>query len=365
MNKASRTVIQRRAAQARIAEMLKVLPAWAAETDEHGDIIQSTRIRLARNLFSFPFPSAAGETDLFAVVEKVQEACGRVKLLEGAAFFPIEHLDSVSAKVLVERRLISPAFAEATHPCMAVVDGTETLSIMVNEEDHLRLQSLQPGQALREAWRNISRLDDELSEQLDYAFSYEFGYLTACPTNTGTGMRASILVHLPALSLANRVEKLIRDLAPSEIAVRGFYGEGTEVIGHIFQISNQLTLGRSETAIVNRLEIVANKFMEMEREARENLLHEKSRVLEDKIHRAYALLKAARLMSSLEFMNHLSMVRLGVDLGLLDGVRARALNELMIFTQPAHMQKRHENLANPEHRDALRAQIIREKFTNL
>ncbi|MDQ7052418.1 MAG: hypothetical protein Q9P14_05830 [candidate division KSB1 bacterium] len=205
-------------------------------------------------------------------------------------------------------------------------------------------------------------MDDELSEYLSYAFSEQFGYLTACPTNTGTGMRASILIHLPALSILDEVERIIRELAPSEIAVRGFYGEGTEVIGNIFQISNQLTLGRTETAIIDRLEIVANKFIEMEQEARERLLNQQRVDLEDRIFRALGILSHARIMSSLELMNHLSMVRLGVDLGFIDGLTPVLLNELMIFTQPAHMQKLDQSLEDSHQRDVARAEMIRKKI---
>ncbi len=345
-----------------IDQLIQKLPSWASGRGEQGDILLSTRIRLARNLYGIPFPSTASDEELQAVVEAVEKACQQSRVFDGAVYLYLQQTDDISRKVLVERRLISPMFAEGKHPGMVVIDTAENISIMVNEEDHLRIQSIQPGLGLKEAWRVISRVDDELSEHLSYAFSEQFGYLTACPTNTGTGMRASILIHLPALSILDEVERIIRELAPSEIAVRGFYGEGTEVIGNIFQISNQLTLGRTETAIIDRLEIVANKFIEMEQEARERLLNKQRIDLEDRIFRALGILSHARIMSSLELMNHLSMVRLGVDLGFIDGLPPEMLNELMIFTQPAHMQKLDQSLEDSHQRDVARAEMIRKKI---
>ncbi|RMD95243.1 MAG: protein arginine kinase [Calditrichaeota bacterium] len=363
LKKDSKSLVRQQQAQQFIQYLLNGIPSWAAGSREINDILLSTRIRLARNLMKIPFPSTATDGELKQVMKEVEKACQQAPLFSEASYLYLQDLDEIHRKVLVERRLISPAFAEADHPGMVIIDAGESISIMVNEEDHLRIQSIQPGLGLREAWRVISRVDDELSEKLNYAFSEQFGYLTACPTNTGTGMRASILVHLPALSIMDEVEKVIHDLAPSEIAVRGFYGEGTEVIGNIFQVSNQLTLGRTESAIVDRLEIVAHKFIELEQAARERLFHERQTELEDKVFRALAILQNARIMSSLEFMNHLSMIRLGADLELIRGLDSAIISELMIFTQPAHMQMLHKELHDAGSRDVIRAQIIRKKMS--
>ena len=348
-----------------IQALLQKVPAWAMGHEAQEGILLSTRIRLARNLYGIPFPSTASDEQLDEVIRIVSDACRATPILQDVTYLYLKELDDVSRKVLVERRVISPMFSEADHAGMVVMDANETVSIMVNEEDHLRIQSIQPGLGLREAWRVISRIDDELSEHLSYAFSEQFGYLTSCPTNTGTGMRASILIHLPALSILDEVEKIIKELAPTEIAVRGFYGEGTEVIGNIFQISNQLTLGRTEIAIVDRLEVVANKFIELEQNAREKLLREQPDELEDRVFRALGILQNARIMSSLEFMNHLSMIRLGADMGLIQGLDAATLGELMIFTQPAHMQKMYKNMEDSRSRDRARAEIIRKKLSFL
>ncbi|MFQ5630196.1 MAG: protein arginine kinase [bacterium] len=348
--------------QAGIESLLSKTPAWVFANREDNQIILSTRIRLARNLKSVPFPSTAKNEQLEQVIETTEQASAFIKMLQGAYLIKLQELDDISEKLLVERRLVSPVFASANHARMVIIDKNEFVSIMVNEEDHLRIQSIQPGLALQEAWRLISLLDDELSERLDYAFSPHFGYLTSCPTNTGTGMRASIQVHIPALSLTHEVEMLIKELAPSEIAVRGYYGEGSEVMGNIYQISNQLTLGRTEAAIVDRLEVVAQKFLEAEQKAREQI-HKKERTLiEDKIFRALGILQNARIISSHEFLNHLSMVRLGLDLQLLNGLDLTGLNELMLTTQPAHMQKMHHQRYEAVQRDTLRAEIIRKKI---
>lgn len=351
-------------AVASIDAMLSSSPGWlSADTQNDNRIILSTRIRLARNLKSVLFPSTATNEQLEQVIELTEDACAGIKMLNDAYFIPMHELDDISEKVLVERRLISPVFASSAHPRMVIVDPREHVSIMVNEEDHLRLQSIQPGLALQEAWRLISLLDDELSEKLEYAFSPQFGYLTACPTNTGTGMRTSIQAHLPALSILQEVEQLVKKLAPSEIAVRGSYGEGSEVQGNIYQISNQLTLGRTETAIIDRLEVVAQKFIEAEQHARDRLFKHERVLLEDKIYRAVGILQNARVMSSQEFLDHLSMVRLGVDLEMLSGFQVEMLNQLMLITQPAHMQKMHKKRYKAGQRDVQRAEIIRRAFS--
>jgi len=343
--------------------LLQHTPRWTTESTEFDDIILSTRIRLARNIKSYPFPPNASNEELRLVASNLEKAGAKIHQIEEAGFLGFDQLSKTDAHVLVERRLISPGHAEAKHPRFAVIDKAEYISIMVNEEDHLRLQSIQPGLALQEAWRVISRLDDEISENIDYAFSTCYGYLTSCPTNTGTGMRASIQVHLPALTILEKVDRIIKELAPNEIAVRGFYGEGSEIMGNIYQISNQLTLGRTEKAIVSRLEVVAHKFIEFERKAREELYESEYVLLEDKVFRSFAILQNARIMNSQEFLTHLSMVRLGVDMELITNIDGAMLNELAIVTQPAHMEKMHSGLTNAEQRDVFRAQIIRSRFS--
>lgn len=345
-----------------IASLIRRLPGWASASSADSNIVLSTRIRLARNLRAQSFPTTARDSQLKKINRMIEQACTEIELTRPCAYIPMETLDPVSARVLVERRLVSPAFSTAQHPRLAIVDGDEQICIMVNEEDHLRLQSMRPGLSFAKAWELVSELDDELSDRLDYAFSAQFGYLTSCPTNTGTGMRASILVHLPALSLLEEIDVLLRDLASSEIIVRGFYGEGTEVMGNIYQISNQLTLGRSEDAIIKRLEEVAQQFFEAEMQARRQLLEKRDTFLEDKVFRAFGTLQHARVISSQEFLDHLSLVRLGIDVELIDVLQVATIGELMLQTQPAHMQKRFPNAAVSADRDILRARIIRDYF---
>lgn len=348
--------------QAGIGTLLTNTPAWITTKSDVSSIILSTRIRLARNLKSCLFPSKANDRQLEKVIATTEQACSKIKMFKKAIFIRMEDLDEVDEKVLVERRLVSPIFASSNHPRMVVIDKKEFVSIMVNEEDHLRLQSLQPGLAFQDAWHLVSLLDDELSEELEFAFSSNFGFLTSCPTNTGTGMRASIQIHLPALSFTNEINNIVKEHAPSEIAVRGYYGEGSEMMGNIYQISNQLTLGRTENAIINHLEKVAQKFIQAELKARDRLFKKERHLLEDKIYRAVGVLQNARVMSSQEFLNHLSMVRLGMDFEWINSIDIETINKLMLITQPAHMQKMHHKKYDAGQRDILRAEIIRKKF---
>lgn len=336
------------------------MPRWLEGRGKDADIVISSRIRLARNLVKIPFPSAAGEADLERVVEEVYDAVRKVRVMNDASSFDMQQLDELDRKFLVERRLISPVFADSHHPAAVVVGDEELVSIMVNEEDHLRIQSIQPGFGVGESWRISSQLDDELAENLDYAFSDQYGYLTSCPTNTGSGLRVSMFVHLPALTMLGKAEEVMRDLAPNEIAVRGFYGEGTEVIGNVFQISNQLTLGRPEMEIISRLEEIGTQILDLERQSRERLWQEQRVLLEDQVFRALGILQNARVLSSVEFLTLWSMIRLGLDLDILHGMSRQALNQLMMTTQPAHMQKQHQELSDVDSRDVMRAIVVRD-----
>jgi protein arginine kinase len=341
--------------------LLHRVPHWLEGQGKDADVVISSRIRLARNLSRFPFPSAANAPQLDKVIEEVQEAVDNVRVLHDASCMDMQELDDLDRKLLVERRLISPLFADSRHPAMVVVGDDELLSVMVNEEDHLRIQSIQPGFGARESWRLSSQLDDALAENLDYAFSDKYGYLTSCPTNTGCGLRVSIFIHLPALTMTGRAEEVMRDLAPNEIAIRGFYGEGTEVIGNIFQISNQLTLGLPETEIISRVEEIGKYVLDLERQSRERLWREQRILLEDQVCRALGILQNARVLSSVEFLTLWSALRLGLDLEIINGMSRHHLNELMMTTQPAHLQKQHQELQDVESRDVMRAMMVRDK----
>lgn len=341
------------------------LPRWLGNNAPHANIVISTRVRLARNLAGYKFPRTAESGELYEVIREVYRAIGTSQQLAGSIFLDMLRLAKLERKFLVERRLISPPFAEAENPAMLVVGENEYLSVMVNEEDHLRVQSIQSGLQVEEAWQQIVQLDDELGESLDYAFTDQFGYLTACPTNTGTGMRVSLFVHLPALAILEEIEKVLKKLAPTEITVRGFYGEGTEVVGNIFQISNQLTLGRTDDSIVARMEEVGQKLISLEEDARARLLEAQAVAMHDKIFRAVGVMKYARTLSSLELLNLLSYLRLGFDWGILRASDHSFLNELMVTLQPAHIQKRYRELDDDLQRDARRASIVRERISLL
>ena len=233
---------------------------------------------------------------------------------------------------------------------------------MINEEDHLRMQALRPGLQLRQAWTAIDQADSALEKRLDYAFSPELGYLTACPTNLGTAIRVSAMLHLPGLVLAEQINPIIQSVNKLGLAVRGLYGEGTEALGNVFQVSNQMTLGETEAAIVERLEKVLAQIIEHEENARATLLEKKTKMMFNHIGRAYGILANAHSISSKETMNLLSLMRLGVDVGLFPAVDRSLVDELFILTQPAHLQKQHSEKLSAEERDLLRADMVRDRL---
>jgi protein arginine kinase len=240
----------------------------------------------------------------------------------------------------------------------------ESLSIMVNEEDHLRIQVLQSGFILKELWQRISETDDRLSAHIDYAFHPQYGYLTACPTNVGTGVRVSVMLHLPALEWTKQLRKVFKAVSKMNLAVRGLYGEGTQASGDFYQVSNQISLGKTEEEIIGTVESVVKQIIRYERKVREALLTESRSNLEDRVWRAYGMLKNCRIISSEETMDLLSSVRMGVNLGLIADLNIGTVNELFIETQPAHLQKREGREIDTAQRDQARAQLIRSRLRN-
>ena len=340
---------------------------WLSGTADVDGMVVSCRARLARNLATPAFAAKATEADQDYVIEKVIGAAQSSRHLRDATFFKMTGLDKSERRLLVERHLISPALADGTGQRGLLFNREESLSVMINEEDHLRLQAILPGLQPEAAWRQVDAMDDSLAARLDYAYSEEWGYLTACPTNVGTGLRMSVLIHLPALVLADDMERILRGLAQMSFTVRGFYGEGTNALGNLFQISNQATLGRSEEEIVAHLTELTQKLVESERDAQDSLLREARSQVEDKIWRAYGILAHARVLSSQEFMNLLSAVRLGYTLGLIKELPSSFMNQLMIVTQPSHLQAAAGRELEPEERDVIRAGIVRqhmEKYTS-
>lgn len=338
---------------------------WMEGSGPQEDIVIASRIRLARNLKGNSFPHILGEEDQKRIVAKVAKA---VKLPEVTKVFGtmevllLEELSLLEKQILVEKHLISPAFAESEGIGAVVLNEDETVSIMVNEEDHLRLQLLMPALQLEETLEMANSLDDALEQVLDFAFNEEQGYLTACPTNLGTGLRASVMLHLPALVITKQAKKIFSSLSQIGLAVRGFYGEGSEAQGNLFQVSNQITLGLVEEEIISNLSLVVQQIIDQERTARERLKEEFKHKIEDKVRRAYGLMSYARIMSSEEAIELLSDLRLGIDLEMITGVDGRILNEMMAFIQPGLLQGRGKKMMASSERDLRRAEAIQEKL---
>ncbi|MBI4343871.1 MAG: protein arginine kinase [Candidatus Omnitrophica bacterium] len=351
--------------------LLKHPGEWLRGVGPVADIVMSSRIRLARNLEKIPFATRATDESQAKVLTLVKEALGRVPSLERALFLELGGLTEVDRQFLVERHLVSREHVVNPEHKAVVIGEGEAISIMVNEEDHLRIQVLQSGLSLPEAWAMMDTLDDELSQALPYAFSPEWGYLTCCPTNVGTGMRGSVMLHLPALVITKQINKVLHAITKLGLTARGFYGEGTEATGNFFQISNQVALGRSEDELVENLQRIMKQVIENEQSARQTLLSSGRVQLEDRLWRAYGLLKHARTMSSVETLDLLSAVRLGVDLGLMangaapaggNGLDRTAVNELFLYSQPAHLQKLEGKALSVQERDAKRAELIRKRL---
>ena len=328
----------------------------------HDRIVMSSRVRLARNLREAAFPGWAKKPERVRVLELVQPAVEALPEMAESFSAAMDNLTVLDKQILVERHLISREHAAKSAGSGLVLNREESLCVMINEEDHLRMQALRPGLQLRQAWAAIDHFDSELEKTLPYAFNSELGYLTACPTNIGTGIRVSAMLHLPGLVLAEQINPIIQSVNKLGLAVRGLYGEGTEALGNVFQVSNQMTLGETESVIVERLEKVLAQIIEHEENARGTLVEKKSKMVYNHIGRAYGILANAHSISSKETMNLLSLMRLGVDLGVFVGVDRSLVDELFISTQPAHLQKQHSEKLSAEERDLLRADMLRERL---
>lgn len=344
----------------KFAALLKRSADWMAVTGQHGDIVMTSRVRLARNIEGIPFPGWAKKDDRVAILEQVRNRIKELPQMEDDAFAEeLNKLAPIRKQVLVERHLISREQAAKGAGSAAIISPSQTLSIMINEEDHLRLQSIQPGLNLNKAYDLVDRVDTELEKSLHYAFDNHYGYLTACPTNLGTGMRASSMLHLPGLVLGDQINQVIQAVNKIGLAVRGLYGEGTEALANLFQVSNQHTLGEREGEIIARLEKVILQIINHERNARQKLGESKPEKLMDHVGRAYATLCFSHIIESKEALNHLSMLRLGTDMGLFPKERAALIDSLLMGIQPAHMQIKAKGKLAAEERDTLRAEILR------
>lgn len=338
--------------------------SWLEASGDHADIVLSTRVRLARNLQGHAFGPRARVNDREAVLRRFRDSLERSEALRDGTLLELPEVGERSRKILLERRLVTrdllgddesgPARGTAVH----LSDG-DPISVMVNEEDHLRVQSLVSGLRISEAWHLVDRLDEELGRELPFAYHPEFGFLTSCPTNVGSGLRASVFMHLPGLVLTKEIGKVLQGLGQVGLTFRGLYGEGSEVVGNFFQVSNQTTLGKTEEDLVDHLDKIVRQVIQYELQARQVLLRDARGVTEDKIWRAYGLLRYARSLSFEELMNLLSGVRLGLSLKLLPGLRVYTLNKMMIFTQPAHLEQAAGRDLPQSESDAHRAAYVR------
>ena len=327
-------------------------------------IVLSTRIRLARNLAAEAFPGWADSAQRDALLERCLDNLSPLPAFREGIFLQISDLTSLEMQVLVERRLVSRELIENPEGSGVLISPTQSLTIMVNEEDHLRIQGLRSGFNFRKTWEEVDGLDTEIEEHLDYAFSDSFGYLTACPTNVGTGLRASAMLHLPGLVMRGHMEKVVRMVNQLGLAVRGNLGEGSEATGSLFQISNQQTLGESEEQILKRLINILHAIIEQENNARGLLLEKQPALIMDKIGRAYGILQNGHLLSSQEAVNLLSLMRLAVDIGMLPVEKRAQIDRVMMEVQPGHVQCTANADIAPEERDQLRAVRIREQFAS-
>ena len=328
-------------------------------------IVLMTRIRLARNLAGQPFPGWAKPAQRSQILDSCSSAVGATTPMKRSLTVGVSELTELEKQILVERHLISRELSSSTQGSGVVISRDQSFSVMVNEEDHLRIQVLRSGFQLKKAWNAINDLDSALEEHLDYAFSPQLGYLTACPTNLGTALRGSAMMHLPALVIAGQMEKIVRAVNQLGMVVRGLFGEGSDASGSIFQISNQTTLGETEDEIIKRLQSVLQSIIEHELNAREKLLEGDSGKLFDKIGRAYGILQNGHLLSSGEAMNLLSLIRLGVDLGVFSDAYRSVIDRLFIEAQPGHLQYARKGEFEPNQRDLLRAERLRSEFANL
>ncbi|MDD4856495.1 MAG: protein arginine kinase [Candidatus Krumholzibacteria bacterium] len=346
----------------KLKALIEKPPRWLSGSGEEAELVLSSRVRIARNLDKRPFTHGAGARVLGEIRDETKTALEDCPSLAGAVVLDMDEISESDRLLLAERRLISREMAKNFVNRCLIVQPDEQLGVMINEEDHLRIQSFEPGFSLQSAFERIGGLDNEIDSRLCYAYSEELGYLTACPTNVGTGLRVSAMVHLPGLVHNKDIGQVLDGLRNIRLTVRGIQGEGSDIVGNLFQISNSITLGLSEEDTVRNIEGHVRKVLEFEKKARSVLLKKARSLLEDKIWRAHGILKTARVVSSKEAMSLISAVRLGIGLGVITDCSLGTLNELFIMVQPMHLQRLHDKVMKVEERDRARADYIREKL---
>ncbi len=340
-------------------DLTPICGEWLRGVGPDSDIVMSSRIRLARNLAEFPFIRKCTDHDRASIEAIVRDRVKDMPSLADAMYLNVSDLEAVDRQFLVERQLISREHADASGARAVAIGDHEKFSLMVNEEDHLRIQVMKSGLDLTGCWEQIEEIDDAVESKLTYAFHPRYGYLTACPTNVGTGMRVSVMLHLPALVITRQIDKVFRSLQKISLAVRGLYGEGSQSMGDFYQISNQITLGRSEKDLIKQVGDVVPVLIDYERRARDFLVRESHKDLHDRVSRAYGILCTAQTISSEETMHLLSSIRMGINLGLIDDLEILTLNKLFIHTQPAHLQKLRGEELDTADRNIERAMYLR------
>ncbi len=326
------------------------------------DVIISSRIRLARNFKKYPFPNRLSSNQACSMIQEARKAIveSPTVIAQEFDYIDLEQKSSLEKLVMMEKHLISPELVKKTNPTAVLVNKDESISIMVNEEDHLRIQGIQLGSNIDKTWEVTSRIDDLLEESIEYAFHEKYGYLTSCPTNVGTGLRASYMLHVPILEATGQLKMIVQAIGKFGFTIRGMYGEGTETQGSLYQISNQITLGQSEKEIIDTLKTVTTQIVQQEKNLREKIVKENRLQIEDQIYRSYGTLKYARQLSSKEAMKLLSDVKVGFELGMLEKERkVDNIYDLMVYTQPANLQKQIGRNISVEERDEERARYIR------
>ena len=329
---------------------------------ENKDIVITSRIRLARNLKNYKFPVKMNQEEAEKVIQEVNNAINRINLNYKLTY--MKELSDIEKSSLIENHLISPALAEKNDRAALLLSPDKKVSIMLNEEDHIRIQTLNKGMSLKECWDLSNKIDDVIEETVDYAFDQILGFATSCPTNIGTGMRASVMIHLPALSITNQIDKLMYGVSQIGVAVRGVYGEGTKSLGHLYQISNQGTLGASEETLIDKITQIVNQIVVKEERTREHLKKNNYEQIEDEFYRAYGLLTNARKMTTEEAMKLISLIKLGKDMDMINVARNKDLYELMTKIQPSNLSTALDKDNLPKNLDNKRAEIIRNELLN-
>lgn len=350
----------------KLSELTSRSGEWLRGSGPLSEVVISSRIRLARNVRGEPFVNRCSRSKRAAVESRIRESIASAGISPRLHYIDMTDLSDLDRQLLVERHLVSKPHANADGARSVAVSEDETVSIMIMEEDHLRIQVLRSGLQLEEAWEQIDAIDDQLDDSLEFAFNPRFGYLTACPTNVGTGLRVSVMLHLPALKLTGEIEKVFRVAKELKLAVRGLYGEGTEATGDFYQISNQTTLGKNESDLISEFRsTIIPKIVEFEHHARRSLLNERTVALDDKVFRALGTLRSARMLASEEVLYLLSHLRLGVNLGRVKNIDINAVNQLFLMTQQAHLQKLLGKKLENDARRIARAEYVRSKLGSI